>query len=574
MVKPKGPSLNEPQAQKKVGATIAGAGGIMMASLMLSRILGLLRDTVMARQFGITIDTDSYRLAVTVPDTIFFLIAGGGLSSAFIPIFSEYLHTDREKDAWKVFSVVTTLSAIGVSILIAVAWIFAPQIAGFMAAGKVFEGPNGVKVPFGPHEIQNVVDMSRIMLPAQFAFMVGSILLATLYARNRFVAPGVAPNIYNVGIIIGAMVGPTLGLGIAGMSWGAVLGAAVGNLVLPILVMLRLGGHFTPSIDFRNPGVQKFFRLLLPVILGFSLPSMAALITQKFASYFGVGVNTVMTLSNNLMQAPLGIFGQSLALAAFPVLAEFFATNRMPAYRKQISKTILTIIYLSVPSSLFLFAMAPEMVHIIYGYGQAMKEAVKVPVWLGPDMPEKLANVVVVLRWYTIGIFAWCIQPMLMRGFFSIHQTLRPVIISTIMTALFIGLCWSLKSSPLGYISLPIASNIAALLLMVFLWIALEKEIKGKLDRRGAAIVFSQSLFASSVMAVAGWAIFRVIPHNLTKFLFIPIVLGVMCICGWIYFWITSAFKMPESEYFMRAMRKLDRRKRPIAVVEADDEAG
>src|SRR5579862_5318699 len=108
----------------------------MIASLTLSRLLGLLRDTIMVALFKIGTDTDSYRLAVTVPDMIFFLIAGGGLSSAFIPVFSEYLHKDREKEAWQIFSVVTTLSAIMVTALIAIAWVFAPQIAGFMAAGK------------------------------------------------------------------------------------------------------------------------------------------------------------------------------------------------------------------------------------------------------------------------------------------------------------------------------------------------------------------------------------------------------------------------------------------------------
>jgi len=546
----------------------------MVGSLLLSRLLGLLRDTVMARQFGITLDTDSYRLAVTIPDTIFFLIAGGGLSSAFIPIFSEFLHTNRVRDAWRVFSVVTTVCATAVAALIGIAWVYAPQIAGFMAAGKTHVMPNGAVVPFGPQDLDRIVVMSRIMLPAQFAFMVGSILLATLYARNRFVMPGIAPNIYNVGIIIGAMVGPTLGIGIAGMSWGALIGAAVGNLVLPVMVMIWLGGHFTPSFNLRTPGVDKFFRLLGPVIFGFSLPSMAALITQKFASNYGEGVNTVMTLSNNLMQAPLGIFGQSLALAAFPVLTEFYATKQMGAYRKQISKSILTIIYLGVPSALFLFAMAPELVQVIYGYGKASQGSVKVPVWLGPMMPFELSRVVVALRWYTIGIFAWCVQPMLMRGFFSLHQTLRPVAISTVMTALFIFLCWRLQGTSLGYTALPIASNIAALLLMVLLWFALESQISAKLDRRGGIVVLTQSLAASVVMALAGWAIYRVVPHSWSKIVLVPIMLAVMCICGWIYYWITKKFKMPEANYLTSAIKRLDKRKEPITIVETDDEAG
>lgn len=544
-----------------------------MASLLLSRLLGLLRDTVMARQFGIQFDTDSYRLAVTIPDTIFFLIAGGGLSSAFIPVFSELLHTDRERDAWRVFSVVTTICSVLVSLLIAVAWIFAPQIAAFMAAGKTHTLANGVRVPLNGHDLDQIVLMSRIMLPAQFAFMVGSILLATLYARRRFVAPGLAPNVYNVGIIVGAAIGPTLGIGIAGMSWGALIGAAVGNLVLPILVMLKLGGHFSFSLDVRAPGVDKFFRLLLPVILGFSLPSVAALITQKFASAYGEGVNTVMTLSNNLMQAPLGIFGQSLALAAFPVLAQFYATQRMSAYRRQISRTLVTVLYLAIPSSVFLFAIAPETVQAIYGYGKAATGA-QSAVWLGPHMAVELANVVVALRWYTLGIFAWCLQPVLMRGFFSVHQTLRPVVVGTGMTALFIFLCWYLRGSSLGFSALPLAADIAAFLLMIFLWWALEGQIGGKLDRRGAVVVFIQSLAASVVMGGLAWGVWRLIPHSLSKIAFVPIFLLIALGSAWVYYLITRAFRMPESDYLGRAFARLDRRRRPISLAEADDEAG
>lgn len=558
----------------------------MMVSLLLSRVLGLLRDTVMAAKFGIQFDTDSYRLAVTIPDTIFFLIAGGGLSSAFIPVFSEYLHKDDEEGAWKVFSVVTTLSALMVSVLIAVAWVFAPNIANFMAAGKTHTLSTGVKVPLNAHDLDQIVLMSRIMLPAQFAFMVGSVLLATLYARRRFVAPGVAPNIYNVGIIIGAMLGPTLGIGIAGMSWGALIGAAVGNLLLPIFVMWRLGGQFKPSVDLKTPGVNKFFKLLLPVILGFSLPSVAALITQKFASSYGDGINTVMTLSNNLMQAPLGIFGQSLALAAFPVLAQFYAIGAMDKYRLQISKTLRTVIFLAVPSSFILFALAPEVVQVIYGYGAAAKDDIHTQAWLGPLMPHKLEQVVVALRWFTLGIVAWCVQPVLMRGFFSVHQTLRPVVIGTIMTAIFIAMCWGFQGSALGYITLPIATDVAAIALGILLYFALEKQIDGHLDRKGLLTTFAKSAIAGAAMGAAGWGLVRLIPTNLEaihiigpivispKVQFLLMVFAVALVCMWIYYYISRFLKMPETDYLDKALKRMDRRKRPIAQIETTDEAG
>ncbi len=525
-----------------------------MASLLLSRILGLLRDTFMARQFGIGFDTDAYRIAVTIPDTIFFLIAGGGLSSAFIPIFSDFLHKDREEDAWRVFSVVTTLSTIFVTALIGIAWIFAPQIAMFMAAGKTHSLGFGITAPLTHGDIEQIVTMSRIMLPAQLAFMVGSVLIATLYARQRFVAPGIAPNIYTVGIIAGAFIGPWIGIGIAGMSWGALIGAIIGNLVIPIIVMMRLGGHFKPSIDIDTPGVKQFFRLLLPVILGFSLPSVAALITQKFASYFDEGTNTVMTLSNNLMQAPLGIFGQSLALAAFPVLAQFYALNQMDRYRLQISNTLRTVTYLSVASAAVLFALAPQIVQLVYGYGKGAS-------------PVELAKVVVALRIFTIGIPAWCLQPVLMRGFFSLHKTLKPVVIGTIMTAIFTLLCWGVLGLNLGYQGLPWATNIAAILLAIFLYAGLEKEV-GPMERSGLLVTLGKSLVGGAVMGGVAYAAFLPLPKP-SKWVLFPMFLLVCIVSAWVYYYVTRALKMPETNYLSRALDKMNRRKRPISEEEA-----
>ena len=220
----------------------------MVASLLASRILGLLRDTVMASKFGIQLDTDSYRLAVAIPDTIFMLIAGGGLSSAFIPIFSEFIYTEREEDAWKVFSVVTTICALAVSGLIVIAWILAPQIASFMCAGKTTE-ILGIPLEVDKIIAPSVTQLGRILLPAQFAFLIGSILLGTLYARKQFAAPALAPNVYNVGIIVGAIAGSRAGIGIAGMAWGGLIGAMIGNLVLPTFFMIGKGGWLKPSLD-------------------------------------------------------------------------------------------------------------------------------------------------------------------------------------------------------------------------------------------------------------------------------------------------------------------------------------
>lgn len=536
----------EPPTRK--GDSIVAAGGIMMASLLLSRLLGLLRDTVMSAKFGISLDTDSYRLASTIPDMIFMLIAGGGLSSAFIPVFSEFIYTDRDEDAWKVFSVVTTLCAIIISALIAVAWVFAPQIAAFMSAGKT-QRIGGVDVLVDASFAHKVAELGRIMLPAQFAFLVGSILLGTLYARKRFLAPGLAPNVYNLAIIIGALLGAGSGIGIYGMAWGALIGAVIGNLVLPSLFMIGKGGWLRPSLDVRAPGVRKFFNLLLPVILGFSLPSVCAMITQKFASEYPEGINTVLLFSNNLMMAPLGIFGHSLALAAFPALSQFFAQQKMGLYRDQVSKTLRTTTYLSMPAGAIMLVLAPQIVNLAYGYGH------------GAAKPQDLAHTASALQVFALAIWAWCLQPILMRGFFSIHQTVRPILIGSIMTLVFIASCYAGTRAHLSYLMLPTVTDVAAILLIVCLYFGLEGQV-GVLDRKGIAKTLGKSFVGAVVMGVPAYAAFWLLPRHLPKLVLLVALLAVLCVAGWLYFFVTKALGMPETAYVTRAMDRLARRKR------------
>lgn len=516
----------------------------MASSLLLSRVLGLLRDVVVATLFGISLETDCLNIALVIPDTLFMLIAGGGLSSAFIPVFSEFIHTDREKEAWDLFSVVVTVCSIIVLGLISLAWIFASPIASFFAEDKkaMIHGQNVDFSALAPR----VTEIARILVPAQYAFLIGSILIATLYARNRFVVPGLAPNVYNVGLIAGAIFGYFTHIGVAGVAWGALIGAMIGNLLMPTVAMMRLGGHFKPSLALKTPGVDKFFRLLGPVIFGFSLPSMAQLISQKFASPYFEGANTVVKYSNNLMQAPAGIFGQSLALAIFPVLSQFYAQNRMDLYCKQIDKTLRTVIFLSVPAAIFMGALAPEIVSVIYGYGKG-------------NSPEQLANFALFLRIYSLGIVAWCLQPVLMRGFFSIHRTLEPIVWSTGVTLLFIAMLWSTSPKgpfPGGFYAIPWITDLAFVILVFILFPKLQRQV-GKLDVSGILMTFGKSLLAGLPMGLAGYGLARLLPPHLPKALFVLAFVFLLfpISCG-IYVWVTGKLGMPESEYFERGMAK------------------
>lgn len=520
---------------RKLLSAAGRAGGIMVFSLFLSRLLGLLRDTAIAGHFGLKSANDSYAIATQIPDLIFMLIAGGGLSSAFIPVFSEFWYQKKEKQAWKVFSVVVTMCALIAAAVITIFWLLTPWIVSKYGHDRMDAVPAAIV-------------MSRIMLPAQFAFLVGSVLLATLYARKQFLGPSLAPNVYNIGIIVGAIVLPGIfGFGIVGVAWGALVGAFVGNLLLPMILMIPQGVHFKPSLDVKTEGVSKFFKLLLPVILGFSLPSMVTLVTQYFASPYGEGSNTAIRYANNLMQAPLGIFGQSLALGAFPALSQFFAERRMDLYRDLVSKTMRTVLYLCVAASVFMYALSPLMVQIIYGYGKAA------------DDPQQLNLIAAALRIYCFAIPIWCIQPVLMRGFFSLHNTLKPVAIGTAMTGLFIGMCVLVKGTLLGVLALPWATNVAVALLVVVLVLALEKEV-GTLDKLGLLTTCAKTLIAAIPAGVAMYFLAGVFePHR--KLLAVGWFLLLVCAGGTIFYLGTRLLKMPEGRYLDRALNKIKRKR-------------
>ena len=540
---PDEPITEESQPQEthaQVNAGVAKAGGIMVFSLLMSRVLGLVRDMIITHVFGINAQTDAYRFAFMLPDLLFFLISGGALSSAFIPVFSEYWHTDRKKDAWKVFSGVMCIVSVFLIIFVTLCGVFAdPLYREFLA--------RGIK---DKELIPEIVGLSRILLPAQFAFFLGGLMMGTLYARKVFTIPGLGPNIYNLGIIFGALVlSRFVTPAISGMCWGAAGGAIVGNLVIPYLGIKKLGMEFKFGFNWDHEGVRKVFKLMLPVILGLSLPGVFAMIMIAFGSYFKAGTDTILDLSNKLMQAPLGIFGQSLAIAVFPVLTQFYAQNRMDMFRSQLDRTMRTVIYLTIPISVLLAILAPQIASGLYLSNKVSA--------------DQTAQIAICLQIFCIGIWAWCLHPILMRAFYSLQDTVTPIVIGTLTTALFISMLVIFMKTPLEYRALPLAGSISPIIMVVALCMIAAKKLGG-MDFRGLFQTFGRSLLASLgvaiVCAIVAWTPISNIMLG-HKFWTLGITAMTFCAAMWVYYFITKALKMPECEYLDRVMNKINRNK-------------
>lgn len=463
---------------------IAGAAGIMMAAILASRLLGVVRNAVISHRLGQKFEADVYYAAFQLPDLLFYLVAGGALSSAFIPVFTEHLATGREREAWRIFSTVACVMFVLVGAFVVVGWVFAPLLMQLVVPGASAE------------KIAQTVPLTRILLPAQLCFFLGGLLMGAQQAHQRFLIPALGPVIYNVGIIVGG-IALVPWLGTAGLVWGALGGALVGNFLLQAWAVRRLGAIFTVSFHARDPAVMKVWRLMLPVVLGVALPQVSIWVNRAFASALGDGPLAALTNANQLMQVPLGVFAQAMAVAIFPTLSAQAARGELTHLRETASAGIRSLLFLTVPASLWMLLLARPTVALLLQHGK-----------FGPDDTRLTATA---LAYYCLGIFAWSAQSILSRAFYALQDTRTPVVIGTAVTILFVPLNWLLMSpAGLGIRGLALATSIAATLnCLVMLWV-LARRLQGfegkRLARSLAQIGMAAALSGLACAAAAGVA--------------------------------------------------------------------
>lgn len=465
--------------------TVTKAAGIMMAAIFISRILGLVREMVIANQFGGGGPVSAYRMAFVLPDTLYFLLSSGALSSAFIPVFTEYWTKGEKEEAWKVFSIIGTLIFFVLGGAIVLCEIFARPLVSLVAMGFAKEHPELLGL---------TITMTRIILPSQIFFFMGGLIIGTLQARQHFLAPGLGPIIYNIAIICGGLF-LAVSLGITGLTWGALTGAFLGNFLLQVIVARKMGIRFKPSLNLRHPGVVKVGKLALPVILGLSLPYVDVMVNFWFGAFLRPGDVAALGFANRLMQVPLGVFGQATAIALLPTLSALAAGNRLAEMRSGVSFGLRGIFLLTVPSSVLMAVLAMPIVTLLFQHGKFT--------------PEEGAAAASALVFYAIGIAGWAAQAITARGFYAIQDTVVPVITGTISTLLFIPLNWLLVR-PLGHNGLALATSIGAILNMFMLMAWLRHRLGGL---HGGQILRSLTkvLIASAATGIMAWAVLRLL---------------------------------------------------------------
>jgi putative peptidoglycan lipid II flippase len=411
---PSGPTL--PPSEGSGGANpsgIARATGLMMVTVLLSRILGVARDAIISHYFGRGPQTDAYNAAFTVPDLLFYLLQSGALSSTIVPIITEFRQQGKDKAADKTVSTVASAIFVFIGLLICVMWINARALTIWLNPG------------FDEARIAMAVPLTRVLLPAQMFFFLGGLMMGVLYSRKQFLIPALGPVIYNSGIIFGGVV-LRHWLGIHGLVWGAIAGAFVGNFFIPFVAVKRLGVHLRPCFELTNPSVMKVWRMLLPIGLGVSLPNIDQIVNKAFASYLGPGDTTAIMNAYRLMLLPIGVFAQAMALAAFPTLSAQAAEKNLPAMRRTMNQSLRNILFLTVPASALMFLLAEPIITLLLQSGR----------YTHADTLVTAAA----LRSLSLGIFAWSCQSLLTRGFYALQNSKVPVISGAIVSVLFVAM--------------------------------------------------------------------------------------------------------------------------------------
>ena len=522
---------NGSNGKKGLSSGAARATGLTIGLVLLSRVLGVVRDMVLTSHFGQTTETTIFTAAFRVPDLIALVIAGGALSSVFVPVFTEYWNEGKEEDSWKVFGSITSIAAVAVAGLVILMELVAEPMTRLL-------NPNFVS----PEAIASTTWLSRILLPAQWFLLVGGLVMGTLYARKRFLVPGLAPLFYNLGQIIGGVIGgmlrPNSIEGLAFMAWGATLGAFAGSIVLPCWDLWRTRSPFRFSLDTSHPGVRRVGVLMVPVLLGQSLGPLNIWMTGFFT---GEDARlSAFRIAYNLTQAPIGIFAQAFAIVLLPTISALATKKDWPSFRSAISDGLRRVLFLTVPASVLMAALAYPLIRIFFKAG-SFTEA---------DVPLAATALI----GYSLATFAWSGSSILQRGFWALQDTRTPIYITTPLVFAFLATGWVYSlTDPKGAIGFPLATSFYGTVSMVLFLFLLNRRLRQDegigLDVTEIGNSAARILIASLLSGAVTYGLCRFleqIPLFLTKTGSILIVLIAGGIGIIVYAALALAFRMPE----------------------------
>ena len=514
---------------------LARTAALMMALIFVSRLLGFVRLRAAAEVFGRTWHTDAFNAAFVIPDLMYFLLVGGALSSAFIPVFTSYLARGDEEEAWTIASSFLNATFLGLVALTGLGIVFAPQLAPFVA------------YKFTGDQLAMLIYLMQIMFPAVFFTALAGLAVGVLNSYQKFILPVTGPIIYNIGIILGAyLLGPKIG--IVGMAIGTVVGA-MGNFGLQFTQLWPWRKRYRLKIDWHHPGMRQILNLMLPAVVSLSIAQVNLIISQNLASGLAKGTITALQIANRLMQFPLGVFAMGISQVIFPTMTRQAAMGEWDIFRNTFSRGLRSIFFITIPSAAGLLALGEPVIRLLFEAGE-----------FGPADTQATAYA---LLFFAPGLVALSGTQLLTRIYYSLQDTRTPVkvgiqaiIMNTVLSLAF------LRFTPLGYGGLALAYSITNMSNMTSYVLRLRKRM-GSIDGTRIFTTIVKSSTASAIMGVSVYHLAQYIGQlvdlatNRGRFIqvMLPIAVGAL-----IYLVLAIAFRMEEIKVLQELIKKRRRR--------------
>jgi len=470
--------------------SVVRSAGIVSIAVFMSRITGLMRESIMARLFGAGLIYDAFMLGFRIPNLTRDLFAEGALSSAFVPTFTEYVALRGKEEAARLVNLVATALIIVVGALCALGMVFAPFLVHLLAPGYAAV----------PGKFELAVRMTRIMFPFLLLVALAAQAMGVLNASNRFGVPAMASTFFNIGsvgfgVVIGILMGPTLHLSrIEGMAIGVVLGGAL-QLFWQMPSLNRLGFKFQPAFDWSHPGLVRIFQLMVPAILGNAAVQINVMVNTNFASTISDplrgmdGPVSWLSYAFRFMQLPLGLFGVAMASATLPSISRSAAAGDIDEFRRTLSKSLGMVFLLTVPSSVGLVVLGKSIIGGIYQGGRFQ---------LYDTQQTSVA-----LSCYAVGLAGYAALKVLNPAFYALGDARTPMLVSLASVAINFATAEAMiRLTPLGHAGLALSTSAVALFGFVALFLILRERIGGLHGRELAAGV-GKVVIASAAMGGA-----------------------------------------------------------------------
>ena len=452
--------------------SITIAALMVALSSLLSRFLGIFRDRILGAEFGLGEILDIYFAAFRIPDLIFNLIVLGALSAGFIPIFSQLIKKtsakiNHNKEAWEVANIIITILGFSLIILSGLGILLAPYLMKIITPG------------FSPEQQSLTVNITRIMFLSPIFLGISSILGGILQSYKRFFVYSLAPIVYNIGIIFGALFLAPI-WGIYGLAYGVVLGSFF-HMIIQVPTVFGLGYKPKLNFNYKNKNVVKITLMMIPRTMSLAVGQFNLLVITVIASTLAAGSLSVFNYANNLQIFPVSIFGISFAIAAFPTLSVLAFDKKKLVYN--FSSTFRKILFFIVPSTVLLLTLKAQIVRVVFGSGQF-------------DWQDTLLTINT-LEFFIVSLFAQATIPLLVRMFYVRHNSSTPFFVGLFSAIINVFLSFYLAGK-MGVAGLALAFSISSIINFILLWIVLRLEI-GSMDE--FRILLSTIKFSIAAMA-------------------------------------------------------------------------